>query len=70
MTVTPSPALQIELLSEEQSQLIFFRDRHYRWMKDTEDKEVHYLHTRVANLLKETIDEYDDLLGALQMQRG
>ena len=39
-------------------------------MKDTEDKEVHYLHTRVANLLKETIDEYDDLLGALQMQRG
>jgi hypothetical protein len=67
-----SPLMQDRKIASLQTQhefLNLLRLRHLGWMNATEDAQVERLHLEIAELIRKTTDEYNQLLEALQEQK-
>jgi hypothetical protein len=58
--------LLIEMLQEEVSNLTFMADRHLRWSRQVEDRDVAKKHRAAADILKEAIESNLELIEMLK----
>ena len=58
--------LHLEHLQIQRDHLLFVRDRHLRWMAETEDGEVRQIHQDLVDLLDRIVDRYEELIVVLE----
>ena len=62
-------AKQFELLQKQQADLLKLGDRHWHWMKDTDDLEARRIYREIAKTIRKAANRYDDLLKILHKQQ-
>ena len=60
---------KLESLQTQYEFLILLQRRHLHWMDTADDPDVKLLHLDIAGLIHKTMDQYSQLLEALQEQR-
>jgi len=55
MSTFPAPAMQIEAIRLEISELRSLQERHERWTRETDDTRLQKAHMRVASELEELV---------------
>lgn len=72
MSTLYSPQLQDTKkisLPTQYEYLKLLRRRHVYWMDSADDPNIRLLHLDIANLIQKTVDQYNNLLNALEEQR-
>ena len=61
-------ALHIESLKTQRQLMLVVQDRHQGWINDIDGIEINRIRCEIIDLIGKTVEQYDQLLEALQKQ--